>query len=157
MKNNSSHLSVVKGDGLELNKNLYPILKNLPAPMKRLNLTKEQIFWYKHFGTLLVESKKLTSPDLIHLHQLARSVDYLNQAEAKITEKGYAGGLVQTFTSGASNVSGHVTLREKMLKEIDNYSKHFGFSFKDRMKLNESSEPDNQLSLFELEKRAQSS
>jgi hypothetical protein len=81
----------------------------------------------------------------------------LLEAESKIAEKGYNGGLVQTFTSGASNVSGHVTLREKMLKEIDNYSKHFGFSFKDRMKLNETSGPVNQYSLWELEKMQQSS
>ena len=156
MKSNS-HLSVVIGEGVELNKNLYPILKKLPAPMKKMNLSKEQCYWYNYYGQLLVDSNKLTSPDLLHLHQLARSVDYLLLAEFKINEKGYNGGLVQTFASGASNVSGHVTLREKMLKEIDNYSKHFGFSFKDRMKIQEPEKETNQLSLWELEKLKQSS
>lgn len=155
MKN--SNLSIVTGDGIEVNKNLYVILKKLPAPMKRFGLTKNQIFWYNHFGRILIDSKKLTDPDLIHLHGLAKSIDYMLQAEEKINEKGYNGGLVQTFTSGATNISAHMTVREKMLKEIDNYSKHFGFSFKDRMKLNEESGPSNQYSLFELEKMAQSS
>jgi phage terminase small subunit len=152
-----ANLSIVTGDGIEVNKNLYVILKKLPAPMKRFGLTKNQIFWYNHFGRILIDSKKLTDPDLIHLHALAKSIDYMLQAEEKINEKGYNGGLVQTFTSGATNISAHMTVREKMLKEIDNYSKHFGFSFKDRMKLNEESGPSNQYSLFELEKMAQSS
>ena len=155
MKN--SNLSIVTGDGIEVNKNLYVILKKLPAPMKRFCLSKDQNFWYNHFGKILVDSKKLTDPDLIHLHGLAKSIDYMIQAENKINEKGYNGGLVQTFTSGATNISANMTVREKMLKEIDNYSKHFGFSFKDRMKLNEKDNDSNQLSLFELEKMAQSS
>lgn len=146
-------MKVVRGDGemIEVNKNLYEILKTLPAPLSRMDLSKDQKFWYKYFGQMLIDSKKLTKPDLIHLHSLARSVDYYLQAENEINKRGYTGGLVQIFATGASNVSGHVTLREKMLKEIDNASKHFGFSFKDRMKLNETSEPTAQLSLFEKE------
>lgn len=153
MKNNS-YLSLVTGDGISENKNLYQILKKLPAPIKKFNLNKDQTFWYNHIGKILIETNKLTQPDLIHLHAFARSIDYYLQAEEKINENGYP-GLVQTFASGASNVSGHVTLREKMLKEIDNYSRHFGFSFKDRHKLNEQPQQTNQLSLFEMEKLAQ--
>jgi len=43
--------------------------------------------------------------------------------------------LIQTFATGATNVSGYVTIREKMIKDMDELSKHFGFSFKDRSKL----------------------
>jgi phage terminase small subunit len=151
MKN--ANLKVIRNDGevVEVNKNLYEILQKLPLPLPKMNLSSDQKFWYKHFGQMLIDSKKLTKPDLIHLHSLAKSVDYYVQAENEISKRGYIGGLVQSFASGASNVSGHVTLREKMLKEIDNASKHFGFSFKDRMKLNENSEPTVQLSLFEKE------
>lgn len=148
---NSSVMKVVTGDGINENQNLYAVLEKLPAPMKRFSLSKNQNFWYNHIGKILVETKKLTAPDLIHLHAFARSIDYYLQAEEKIAEKGY-GGLVQTFASGASNVSGHITLREKMLKEIDNFSKHFGFSFKDRQKLNEPTQQTNQLTLWEKEK-----
>lgn len=117
------------------NKNLYDVLDKLPAPLARFNLSKDQKYWYKYFGEQLVSSGRLTKPDLVHLHRLATTVDYYVQAEEKITEKGYDGGLIQTFKGGATNVSGHFTLREKMIKDLDELSKHFGFSFKDRSKL----------------------
>ncbi|WP_369616931.1 P27 family phage terminase small subunit [Flavobacterium sp. CFS9] len=130
-------MKIIKGDGeiAEVNKNLYEVLPKLPKPIAELNLSKEQLFWYKFFGQQLVDTKKLTKPDLIHLHRLAKSVNYYVQAENKIAELGYDGGLIQTFKGGATNVSGHITVREKMIKEIDELSKHFGFSFKDRSKL----------------------
>ncbi|WP_281321992.1 P27 family phage terminase small subunit [Flavobacterium aestivum] len=130
-------MKIITGDGevAEVNKNLYVILDKLPAPISKFNLSKDQMFWYKFFGQQLVDTKKLTKPDLIHLHRLAKSVDYYIQAEEKISDLGFDGGLIQTFKGGATNVSGYVTIREKMIKEIDELSKHFGFSFKDRSKL----------------------
>lgn len=138
------NLRIVKGDGevAEVNKNLYEILKKLPAPNSRFGLTKDQKYWYEYFGQQLVDTKKLTKPDLIHLHQLATSVDYYLRAEERIRIKGFDGGLIQTFKGGATNVSGYVTIREKMIKEINELSKHFGFSFKDRSKLIEKKEGD---------------
>ncbi len=132
-----SNMKIITGDGevAEVNKNLYVILDKLPAPISKFNLSKDQMFWYKFFGQQLVDTKKLTKPDLIHLHRLAKSVDYYIQAEEKISDLGFDGGLIQTFKGGATNVSGYVTIREKMIKEIDELSKHFGFSFKDRSKL----------------------
>lgn len=132
-----SNMKIIKGDGevAEVNKNLYEVLIKLPAPILKFNLSKDQKYWYNFFGQQLIDTKKLTKPDLIHLHRLATSVDYYVQAEQKINEKGFDGGLIQTFKGGATNVSGYVTVREKMIKEIDELSKHFGFSFKDRSKL----------------------
>lgn len=145
-------LTIVKGDGQieEVNKNLYVILKKLPAPLADFKLTAAQKKWYKYFGEQLVQTKKLTKPDLIHLHRLATSVDYYIQAENEIRKKGFNGGLIQTFKGGATNVSGYVTIREKMIKEIDGLSKHFGFSFMDRSKLEEAKVQDpGQGNLFE--------
>lgn len=119
------------------NKNLYDVLDKLPSPLAKFNLSKDQKYWYKYFGDQLVSSGRLTKPDLTHLHRLAKTVDYYVQAENKIDELGYDGGLIQTFKGGATNVSGHLTLREKMIKDLDDLSKHFGFSFKDRSKLTE--------------------
>lgn len=150
MKN--SNLKIVRGDGevVSVNKNLYEILEKLPKPMDKFNLNDDQKYWWKFFGQQLVDSKKMTKPDLIHLSRLAKSVDYYLQAENRIALEGYNGGLIQTFKGGATNVSGHVTIREKMLKEIDELSKHFGFSFKDRIKLKEEKQEDpNQGNLFE--------
>jgi P27 family predicted phage terminase small subunit len=145
------NLKIVTGDGTiaNVNKNLYQILDKLPTPNSKFELSDDQKYWYKYFGQQLVDTKKLTKPDLIHLHQLATSVDYYIQAENKIREKGFNGGLIQTFKGGATNVSGYVTIREKMIKEINELSKHFGFSFKDRSKLIEPKEVDsNQPDLF---------
>lgn len=135
---------------VEVNKNLFEILKKLPSPISKFNLSKDQVFWYKFFGQQLVDTKKLTKPDLIHLHRLATSVDYYVQAESKINELGFDGGLIQTFKGGATNVSGYVTIREKMTRDIDELSKHFGFSFKDRSKLVEIKNTDSgQTDLFD--------
>lgn len=145
------NMKIIKNDGeiAEVNKNLYEILKKLPAPSLKFNLSKEQKYWYEYFGQQLVDTKKLTKPDLIHLHQLATSVDYYIQAENEIKAKGFHGGLIQTFKGGATNVSGYVTIREKMIKEINELSKHFGFSFKDRHKLIDTKQTDeNQTDLF---------
>ena len=145
-------LKIIKNDGevVSVNKNLYEILKKLPAPLADFGLNANQKKWYKYFGEQLVQSKKLTKPDLIHLHQLATSVDYYIQAEKHIRDKGFHGGLIQTFKGGATNVSGYVTVREKMIKEINELSKHFGFSFKDRAKLQDNKqEPATQGNLFE--------
>jgi len=146
-----ANLSIVSEDSeiVEVNKNLYEILKKLPSPNSKFCLSKDQEYWYKYFGQQLIDTRKLTKPDLIHLHQLATSVDYYIQAEIEIKAKGFHGGLIQTFKGGATNVSGYVTIREKMIKEINELSKHFGFSFKDRSKLIDKSKIDeNQTDIF---------
>jgi P27 family predicted phage terminase small subunit len=147
-----SNLKIVKGDGevVKVNENLYEILKKLPAPLEKMQLTTDQKYWYKYFGEQLIDSQKLTKPDLLHLHTLATSVDYYIQAEKEIRKQGFHGGLIQTFKGGATNVSGYVTIREKMIKDIDRLSKHFGFSFSDRSKLKEQKANDSaQVSLFD--------
>lgn len=147
-----SNLKIVKGDGevVKVNENLYEILKKLPAPLEKMQLTVDQKYWYKYFGEQLIDSQKLTKPDLLHLHTLATSVDYYIQAEKEIRKKGFHGGLIQTFKGGATNVSGYVTIREKMIKDIDRLSKHFGFSFSDRSKIKEQKQNDSsQVSLFD--------
>lgn len=146
------NLKIVKGDGevVKVNENLYEILKKLPAPLEKMQLTTDQKYWYKYFGEQLIDSQKLTKPDLLHLHTLATSVDYYIQAEKEIRKQGFHGGLIQTFKGGATNVSGYVTIREKMIKDIDRLSKHFGFSFSDRSKLKDQKSTDSsQVSLFD--------
>jgi P27 family predicted phage terminase small subunit len=147
-----TNLKIIKGDGevSEVNKNLYEILKKLPAPNSKFGLTKEQKYWYDYYGSQLVDTKKLTKPDLFHLHQLAVSVDRYIQAEEWIAAKGFVGGVIQEFKGGATNISGYMTVREKMIKEINELSKHFGFSFKDRSKLQDQKENNpNQTDLFD--------
>jgi len=135
MEDKKGKMIVLKGDGKDKAADLYTPLSKLPSDSSRFELNSDQKYWYKYFGEQLVSTKKLMKPDLIHLHRLACSVDYYLQAEKKIRQNGYDGGLIQTFKNGTTNVSAHITIREKMLKEIDELSKHFGFSFLDRKKL----------------------
>ena len=139
---NKGKMIVMKGDGKASAADLYTPLSKLPGPSSRFKLTKNQNYWYTYFGDQLVATRKLMRPDLIHLHRLARSVDYYIQAEERIQANGYDGGLIQTFKNGTTNISAHMTVREKMLKEIDDLSKHFGFSFLDRKKLKEEKPAD---------------
>ena len=149
MEDKKGKMIVLKGATKEKAVDFYTPLSKLPSDSIRFELTKDQKYWYNYFGEQLVSTKKLMKPDLIHLHRLSCSVDYYLQAEKKIREFGYDGGLIQTFKNGTTNVSAHITIREKMLKEIDELSKHFGFSFSDRKKLKEEKQPDNQLDAFE--------
>lgn len=152
-----ANLKIVNGDGdiVKVNKNLYQILDKLPAPNSKFNLTKEQKYWYEYFGQQLVDTKKLTKPDLIHLLQLATAVDYYLKNEEEIKKRDFIGGVVQVFKGGASNISGFISARKHFISEINGLSKHFGFSFSDRSKLNENKETDSsQGNLFEEFARA---
>lgn len=152
-----ANLKIVDGDGqiVKVNKNLYQILDKLPAPNSKFGLTKDQKYWYEYFGQQLVDTKKLTKPDLIHLLQLATAVDYYLQNELEIKKRDYIGGVVQIFKGGASNISGFISARKHFIGEINGLSKHFGFSFSDRSKLNEDKPTeDGQTDLFEQFKNA---
>lgn len=144
------NLEIHKGDNIESEvTDLYKPLKKLPAPKFKYNLTEDQKYWYNFYGDLLIATKKLAPVDLFHLHRVARSIDYYLQAENAIQEKGYEGGLVQKTPNNYYQISAHVTVREKMLKDIESVSSHFGFSFLDRKKLALEKQNNNQLSLFE--------
>ena len=143
-------MKVIKGDGLEKSNELYQALNKLPAPISRFNLNTDQKHWYKHFGKELLSTNQLAKVDLIHLHKLAVAVDIYTQAVAAMNEKGYNGGIIQTFTTGAAQISPHITAQEKAIKQIDDVSKHFGFSFRDRFKLEKPNQDDPaQTSLFD--------
>lgn len=145
------NMKIVNGDGeiVKVNKNLYQILDKLPAPSSKFNLSKDQKYWYEYYGQQLIDTQKLTKPDLIHLLQLATAIDYYLKNEEEIKSRDFIGGVVQVFKGGASNVSGFISARKHFIGEINGLSKHFGFSFSDRSKLNENKEPnENQTDLF---------
>lgn len=151
MKKSITNLKVHKGENLleETSADLYKPINKLPAPSFKYNLTKDQEYWYDYFGKLLIATSKLTKADLFHLHRVARSIDYYIQAENEIQKKGYYGGLVQATPNNYYQISAHVTVRDKMLKDISEVSAHFGFSFLDRKKLKFEEKPTNQMNLFD--------
>lgn len=128
---------------------LYEALEKLPRPMSQMNLNKAQKKWWYWFGYEFVKTGQFTKLDMMHLQKAAVWMDARCQAVQQIGEKGYVGGLVQYFTSGASNVSAHVSIMEKADRHLDEVSAHFGLSIKDRQKLKVEEVDDNQLSLFE--------
>jgi len=137
-------------------KSLYDILSKLPSPKKEFNLTKSQKKWWYWFGREFIQTKQISLLDLSHLQKAAFWMDARCQAYAEINEVGYK-GLVQRFPSGATNITGHVSIIEKADKNLDEVSAHFGLSLRDRQKLKTQKEDSTQLSLFEtvMQKLAQ--
>lgn len=130
------NIKVLKGDNLQQNTDLYSALSKLPPANKKFGLNADQKYWYRFFGLELLATNKLTKVDLIHLCKIAVAVTMYQEAILKMNVKGYDGGVIQTFKNGVEQISPHITVQEKATKQIDEVSKHFGFSFKDRYNLN---------------------
>jgi hypothetical protein len=127
---------------------LYAILKELPKPLCSMKLNTAQKKWWYWYGVEFVSTKQFSKVDLMHLQQAAFWMDARCKAIAEINKRGYK-GLVQTFTTGATNVTGHISILEKADKHLDGISAHFGLSIKDRNKIKAVEGPAaNQLDLF---------
>ena len=129
-------------------KKLYKILLKLPSPKKEFNLTKSQKKWWYWFGNEFIKTRQVSLLDLTHLQKAAFWMDARCLAFQEISDLGYK-GLVQKFTSGATNITGHVSIIEKADKHLEDVSSHFGLSLKDRQKLKVETTDASQLSLFE--------
>jgi hypothetical protein len=129
-------------------KKLYEVLLKLPAPKKEMNLTASQKKWWYWFGKEFVQTRQTSLLDLTHLQKAAFWMDARCLAYSEIAELGYK-GLVQKFPSGATNITGHVSIIEKADKHLEDVSSHFGLSLRDRQKLKTETTDTSQLSLFE--------
>lgn len=151
MKKSIKNLGVYKNEVLiesEEQKNLYQIIQELPKPDVKMKLTSAQKYWWFWFGKEFIKTDNITKLDLIHLQRAAFWMDARCQAYSEIKKMGYK-GLVQKFQSGATNITGHVSIIEKADKNLDDVSAHFGLSIRDRKKLKIEEVDKNQLSLFE--------
>lgn len=132
----------------EKSEELYEILKELPKPDARFRLSASQKKWWYWFGAEFISTHQFSQLDLVHLQKAAFWMDARCKAIQVVNQEGYEDGLVQTFRSGATNISAHVTVIEKADKHLGEVSSHFGLSFKDRKKLNMKTDT-GQLDLFE--------
>ena len=133
---------------------LYEFLEKLPKPDVKYRLNSNQKYWYNYFGQELVLTNKLTKVDLVHLVTLSVAMSIYSESVKTMNEKGYDGGVVQTFKSKAQQISPHIVVQNKQLPIIKEISAHFGFGFKDRSKLKNVKTPDSgQYSLFEEMKK----
>lgn len=156
MKNSIKDLEVHKGDGVEKpeSSELYDIISKLPKPDVKFKLTTSQKYWWYWFGNEFVKTEQVSKLDLMHLQDAAVAMDIkcklikiINDKNRK-SESGI-GGIVQKFTSGATNITGYQSALKDQIKILDEVSAHFGLSIKDRQKLKVEKPNDNQLSLFE--------
>ncbi len=129
---------------------LYEILKELPKPETSMKLNAAQKKWWCWFGCEFVATKQFSKVDLMHLQQAAFWMDARCKAISEVNKSEGISGLVQKFASGATNVTGYVSIIEKADKHLDSVSAHFGLSIKDRKKLNETEAGNNkQYDLFD--------
>jgi phage terminase small subunit len=145
-------LEVHKSDGVHkqdpADSNLYEILERLPDPPKQSGLNDDQKFWWYWFGKEFISTKQITKLDLAHLQKAAFWMASRCDAIKVVNARGYFGGIVQTYATGAQNISPHLTVIEKADKALDDVSAHFGLSLKDRKKLNVANKDPDQLDLF---------
>lgn len=145
--NNPGNKKTSQGDDVKV---LYEVLTELPKLDFHFKLNERQKYWYAKFGKVLVATNQLTEPDLIHLVNLAVALDTNAQAIKAMNDKGYNGGIIQTYTSGAQQISPHLVAQKIARGTIKEISEHFGFGFKDRKKLGgQTTNNDGQLDLFE--------
>ena len=145
------HNNLGKGKVVELpqeEQELYEVLKELPKPPAASGLNDAQTIWWYWFGKEFLKTRQFSKLDLTHLQKAAFWMDSRCQAIKEVNQRGYLGGLVQKFDSGATNVSGHVSIIEKADKHLDEVSAHFGLSIKDRQKLKVPEKADGQYDLF---------
>lgn len=146
--NNSG--SEKKPELTEKEQKLYEVLEELPKPETSMKLNAAQKKWWYWFGYEFVKTNQFSKLDLTHLQKAAIWMHARCLAIAEINKKGYHGGMVQTFNSGANNVSAHISILEKADKRLDEVSSHFGLSIKDRQKLKVDESTSGQLGLFDV-------
>jgi hypothetical protein len=134
---------------------LYEILKELPKPETSMKLNAAQKKWWYWFGLEFISTNQIAKADLMHLQDAAFAMDMkcklihlINTANTK-SDSG-VGGIVQKFTSGATNITGYQSALKDQIKILDSISEYFGLSIKDRNKIKAVDGPgDNQLNLFD--------
>ena len=127
-------------------------LQDLPNPARQYRLDKEGKRWYKLIGTMLIETKKLALLDIPNLVLLANAWAQYSWASEQINIKNtedMGTGFVQSYKTGATNITTEYKLRADAEDRILKISKLFGMSFKDRHSLTGFFEDNSgQLDLF---------
>lgn len=149
-------MKVVKLKDKQKKKNeLFAMLDNLPKPPVQFKLNAAQKFWWNYVGKVLVETNQFAKLDLIHLQSAAYWLDVrcrmiaIQNLKNKGASPGTAPGNIQTFKTGAQQVSVYEILIEKADKALLKLSLHFGLSIYDRNKLTSPPEVDpDQTDLF---------
>ena len=132
---------VHKGEGSDL-------IKVMPKPPTYFSPSAKRHF--KKLAKILIASELLKEKHLSTLEILAQNKGQHEFALREINRKNKhrnGSGYIQTFTSGANNITAEVTLKEKAEKAMLQCIKQFGLDPKSEKELN--LEPANQTNLLE--------
>ena len=127
---------------------LYQMLDDLPKPPIQFKLNASQKFWWRWVGEILIKSNNFAQLDLIHLQRAAYWLDVrskmvaIQNHQTKNAKPNTAPAYIQTFQSGAQQISVYSSLIEKADKALNEISSHFGLSIRDRNKLTSPPEID---------------
>ena len=125
-------IKLLRGTDRSDRKTIQPedYLVSLPRPIIRLNRTQKK--YYKMMGEALIRTKKLHDVDLPLLNTWAVYFDRYVWAVERINDLGNDDGLIQTYESGAKNISTEVVLMDRAFDQLLKISRRFGLSIKDR-------------------------
>ena len=124
----------------------------LKCPKPPIYLTDEAKVHYKAMGAILAKNDRLKE---LYLTALEVYADAMAQWEFAIKEikkansEKFGTGYIQKFSSGASNVSVYVTLKDKAEDSLFKCFKQFGLDPKSEKDLKAETTDPNQMSLFE--------
>ena len=124
-------------------------LQKLPKPP--VYLTDEGKSHFKKWGQLLIKHNLLKAQHLAALEILANAMGEFEWSLREIkrkNEKHMGYGYIQTFQSGASQVSAEITLKEKAEKKIMQCLKQFGMDPRSEKEL-AAEDNSGQLSMLE--------
>ena len=125
------------------------LLKQLPRPPAYLDAKAKA--HYRRLGKILIAKEVLKSIHLPALELLAENFKQWEWAVRQIrikNRKKHGSGYIQTYDSGASNISVEVTLKRDAEKAIMQCFKQFGLDPKSEKELGRTVDP-NQLDIFE--------
>lgn len=129
-------------------------LKTLPSPPPYLSAVAKKHF--KKFGKILITAEILKATHIAALEILSENYEQWEWAVREIRTKNktkHGDGYIQTFISGAKNVSVYVTLKRDAEKTILQCFKQFGLDPRSEKELKSDSNP-GQLDLFEEIKKS---
>lgn len=124
-------------------------LLEVPKPPVYLNDDAKK--HYVRMGKILAKSKRLKEAFLPALEVYAESMAQFQFAVSEIRRKNrreFGSGYIQTFNSGAANISVEVTLKKSAIDDLLKCFKIFGLDPKSEKELKDSVDP-NQGNLFE--------
>ena len=128
-------------------------LKTLPPAAVWMNASSKAKRIYKEIGNHLLETKKLKAFDTYALLMLSVALEQYAWAVGEIEKNNktsLGSGYVQTYSTGAKNITAELVVRKEAYKQILELAGKFGLTLRDRITMEKGKNPNpNQLNLNE--------